>query len=91
MIKLDSGKYSIDRDEEYFKYILEYLRNPTEEYRNYNDGCNKEKTERILREAIFFELKGLENSIKEALPVLTLVLFAKWGNRISTVANTMIL
>ena len=35
LVKMDSGKYFIDRDGEYFKYILDHLRNPDEEYRNY--------------------------------------------------------
>ena len=40
LVKLHSGKYFIDRDGEYFKYVLEYLRNPEEEYRNYKTECN---------------------------------------------------
>jgi hypothetical protein len=67
LVKLDSGKYFIDRDGDYFKYILEYLRNPGEEYVNYN----AESTNKVLKEALFFGLKGLENNIRESLPVLT--------------------
>ena len=67
LMKLDSGKYFIDRDGECFKYVLEYLRNPDEEYINYD----AERTNKILKEALFFGLKGFEKNIREALPVLT--------------------
>ncbi len=60
LVKIDSGKYFIDRDGECFKYILDHLRNPNEEYRNYDVEGNTEKTQKILREAMFFELKGFE-------------------------------
>lgn len=51
--------------------MLEYLRNPYEEFRNYN----MKETEGILREAVFFELKGFEQTIRKALPVLTKEIF----------------
>jgi hypothetical protein len=66
VVKLDSGRYFIDRDGEYFKYVFEYLRNPDEDYINYN----AESTNKVLREAFFFGLQKFEKNIREALPVL---------------------
>lgn len=53
--KRDSnGAYFIDRDGEYFRYILNYLRNGT-----LDKITDEEKAYGILREAQFFQIEGL--------------------------------
>lgn len=36
LVKMDSGKYFIDRNGKYFEYILEYLRDPESNFRNFD-------------------------------------------------------
>ena len=50
LVKMDSGKYFIDRNGKYFEYILEYLRDPESDFRNFD----AERTEQILKEAAYF-------------------------------------
>lgn len=48
------AKYFIDRKGEYFRSVLDYLSNPDHQHPHHN----REKTQQILKRAIFFEKKA---------------------------------